>query len=260
MTECDLESLQAETFVRTVRHTPESISTNTDALDWSRALGRRDLPALIVADRQTGGRGRGSNRWWSAEGALTFSLLIEPLEHGVPMPRWPALSLTVGAAIAEALAGLAPGADVRLKWPNDVYVSGRKVSGVLIEAPPDAGQRLVIGVGINVNNPLEQAPPEVRGRAVSLCEVLGRSQPMLPVLQAVLQQLELDLAALATEHPALLSRWRRLCLLTGRSVVITDSGRTTAGTCLGLDDDGALRVQTGRSIERLFSGVVTEFE
>lgn len=260
MTERDLESLQAATFVRTIRHRPESVSTNTDALDWSRELGRRDLPALLLADRQTGGRGRGANRWWSAEGALTFSLLIEPLEHGVPMPQWPALSLTVGAAIAEALSGFAPGADVRLKWPNDVYIGGRKASGVLIESPPDASQRLVIGIGINVNNSPEHAPPEVRARAVSLAEVLGGPQPKLPVLQAVLQQLEVDLAALATKHPSLLGRWRRLCLLTGRSVLITDSGRATAGTCLGLDDDGALRVQTGHTIERLFSGVVTEFE
>lgn len=245
--------------LRRVIRLAEAESTNTVALDWSRAWRSADLPALVLAERQTAGRGRGSNRWWSGKGALTFSVVLEPAHYGIDVARWPALSLAVGAAAATALAPFAPGGDVRLKWPNDVFAAGRKLGGVLIEPPPGRTDRLVIGVGLNVNNSLAEAPEEIRSRAATLSELAGGLLDREAVLAAVLRQLFDDLAALGVENPALLARWRRLCFLTGRSVMVEDCGRVTAGTCLGIDDDGALRVQTERCVERLFSGVVVEY-
>jgi BirA family biotin operon repressor/biotin-[acetyl-CoA-carboxylase] ligase len=257
--ELDVRRLPERTFVRQIRALAETESTNSVALAWSTQLGREELPALVVTELQTAGRGRGANRWWSGPGALTFSLVIEPIAHGVPRTLWPALSLTVGGAVAQSLAIAVPTADARLKWPNDVYLNGRKAVGVLIESPPTNSQRLVIGVGININNSLAAAPDEVRQRAIALCDVSGETHSRLELLAAILKQLEDDLADLSGGSQSLRARWRRQCLLTGRSILITDSGRTIAGTCLGLDDDGALRVQTGQSVERLFSGVVTDF-
>jgi BirA family biotin operon repressor/biotin-[acetyl-CoA-carboxylase] ligase len=259
MDELELAPLTLHTFVRQIRALESVDSTNTAAVEWSPQLTADELPALVITERQTSGRGRGVNRWWSAPGALTFSLLIEPGRHGIPTLGWPALSLTVGAAAATALREQLPRAELRLKWPNDVYLNGRKVAGILIESPPATPHRLVVGIGINVNNSLDSAPEEVRARAAAACDAAGGPVSRTAVLAAVLQQLERDIGELANASPRLPARWRELCLLTGGSVVVTDSGRTIAGTCLGLDDDGALRVQTGRSIERLFSGVVTEF-
>lgn len=245
--------------LRRVIRLTEAESTNTVALEWSRAWTSADLPAVVVAERQTAGRGRGTNRWWSAEGALTFSLVLDPSQFGIVVSRWPALSLAVGAAAATAAAAFAPGVDFRLKWPNDVFASGRKLGGVLIEPPPGQNDRLVVGIGLNVNNSLREAPPEIHGRAATLCELAGGPLDREAVLQAVIGQILHDLRALGAEDPTLISRWRRLCFLTGRSVVVEDCGRVTAGTCLGIDDDGALRVQTDRCVERLFSGVVVEY-
>lgn len=250
--------LRTETFVRTVEHLAETESTNDIALARADSLAAEQLPALVLADRQTAGRGRGGNSWWSAEGSLTFSLLMEPSAFGLPRDRWPALSLTTGAAVATALSKFAGGADVRLKWPNDVFLDGRKVSGILIEAPPSAPGRLVIGIGINVRVPFHEAPPDIRTRAVSLHEAAAEIDRD-DVLIAVLQTLEDFLSQLAAGESRLSQTWRRLCLLTGQSVVIEDVGRTISGTCLGIDDDGALRIQTGVSIERLFSGIVTSW-
>ena len=258
MDELDVRHLPATTFVRQIRAFDETESTNSVALAWSTQLGPEELPALVIAERQTAGRGRGANRWWSGYGALTFSLLIEPEWHGIARARWPTLSLAVGGAIAVAVRSVLPMADVRVKWPNDVYVNGRKACGVLIESPPTNAQRLVVGIGLNVNNSLAAAPEDVRQRAIALCDVREAELSRNELLTAVLRQLESDLAALAENSLALVNRWRRDCYLTGRSVVITDSGRTIAGTCLGIDDDAALRVQTGHHIERLFSGVVTD--
>lgn len=237
----------------------ETESTNTLALRWCSTLTAEQLPALVLADRQTSGRGRGEHRWWSGAGAILGSLIIEPRAYGIPIERWPTLSLSVGSAIAAVLEALVPRGCVRLKWPNDVFADGRKAAGVLIEIPPDVPQRMVIGFGINLNNRLEDAPPELRARAVALCELAGLEFDREAALTHLVQQLLADFELLGRGSPSLRDRWRRQCLLTGRSIVIADNGRTTAGTCLGIDDDGALRVQTDRAIERHFNGHVIKW-
>jgi BirA family biotin operon repressor/biotin-[acetyl-CoA-carboxylase] ligase len=251
------DALGRDTFVRRCARLVEVDSTNRYAAQWSRSLTDGDLPALVVADRQTAGRGRGGNRWWSSEGALTCSLLLAPQSHGLPTSRWPALSLAVGGAVAAALQPFAPGCDVRLKWPNDVYLGGRKVAGILVE-PTETQSRLVVGVGVNVANSLREAPAEIGSRGTSLLDETGVRHSPLSVLTAWLRQLELDLAALTRQPDVLAARWRALCLLSGTHVVVNDISGSTAGTCLGIDDDGALRVQTAEGSRRLFSGTIAE--
>ena len=147
-------------------------STNTVLLDRVRgattraSYGRRayDLqPCLLVAEHQTQGRGRMGRTWQSGpSGSLTFSL-------GLPLALndWSGLSLAVGAAIAEALdpqvAGIDPETPPRLqiKWPNDIWLDGRKLGGILIETVSVGAQRMVvIGVGLNVSElPMPLKPP-----------------------------------------------------------------------------------------------------
>ena len=261
MDELDVGNLARCTFIRRIRALDETDSTNNVARAWSTQLSADEVPALVVAESQSAGRGRGENRWWSGPGSLTFSVIVEPAAWGVPSERWPALSLTVGAATALALEQRVPTSEVRLKWPNDVYLDGRKIAGILIESPPNDSRRLVLGIGVNVNNSLAGVPAEIESRAISLCDATGTTHSRTDLLKDLLTQLWQSLTRLGSDLPRLREDWRRLCLLTGRSVVVTDQGRgVVAGTCLGLDDDGALRVQTDGSVERLFSGVVTEFQ
>src|SRR5438034_451345 len=98
------------------------------------------------------GRGRGTNRWWSADGALTFSLVLEAPQERLPMSRWPQVALVAGVAVCEALERMAPRAEMRVKWPNDVYLAGRKICGILSESVPARRDRIVVGIGVNVNN------------------------------------------------------------------------------------------------------------
>lgn len=248
--------IERETFVAAAEVHAELPSTNDRALRI--APDAAPLPRLIVALRQTHGRGRGANRWWAADGALTFSLLIDAAV--IPEPRRPLISLLAGGAVCDAVAGCVTGADVRLKWPNDVYVAGRKAGGILVEVPPAAPQRLVIGAGLNVNVPLQSAPADVRARAVSLSEIAGTALPLHDLLVSVLQHLEADLALVDAQLQNLLERWRRRCILTGRCVTLHDGTRSIAGTCLGLDDDGSLLLQTLAGPRRFRSGVVESFE
>ena len=128
----------------------ECDSTNTRLLE--RARDGDSAPCLLVAERQTAGRGRLGRHWWSGHGALSFSL-------GLPLapPRWDGLSLAVGVALAEALHP-----SLRLKWPNDLWLCApgldRKLGGVLIETQSLAGgtsaaRHVVIGIGINLQTP-----------------------------------------------------------------------------------------------------------
>ena len=247
--------IERETFVVQAEVHAELPSTNDRALRL--AAETTATPRLIAALRQTAGRGRGANRWWGGDGALLFSLILD-----VPPVRpeqLPQLSLCTGTAVCQAVAQFAPGGDVRLKWPNDVYLNGRKLSGVLIEMPPDCPQRLVVGIGVNVNNSVASAPPEVATRATSIRDSGGVEQDLTDVLVAVLLQIEQELSDFHDRPRELPARWRRFCLLTGRSVTLACGPHALSGTCLGIEDDGALLLETVAGPQRFYGGMVESF-
>jgi BirA family biotin operon repressor/biotin-[acetyl-CoA-carboxylase] ligase len=251
-----LRRLQRETFLRHVDWHDELDSTNTQAI----SLATRDdlaLPRLIGAVRQTAGRGRGSNSWWSSDGALTFSLLFNPLECGLPLPRWPQVALMTGLAVADTLEGYLPVASVQLKWPNDVFVLGRKICGILVEVPPGRTDRLVVGIGLNVGNSLADAPHDVQDAAVSLVDLLGQDHPSLgDVLFTLIRKWDGWLKRLAAGELDFPMAWRSKCYLMGHRVTVTIGPETWTGTCLGLDSDGRLLVNTDNGIERVLAGTV----
>jgi BirA family biotin operon repressor/biotin-[acetyl-CoA-carboxylase] ligase len=188
----DADELRATTFVRHVEVHQTLHSTNDRAAELARDP-TIELPALIAARLQTAGRGRGANKWWSAEGALTFSLLLDSAEIGISVQNWPQLSLATAAAICDAISAEAPRASLSIKSPNDVLIDGRKVCGILVESPSGTAQarnRLIIGVGINVNNSCRAAPLEIRSKATALCHVTGTHQNLQAILVRALQAIE----------------------------------------------------------------------
>ncbi len=255
---CDFTSLLAAGWVQKVDCFDDLGSTNDYAI--ATAADPRPHPRLVICDRQQSGRGRGANRWWASEGALTFSLVIEPLVLGIPADRWPTLSVAVGGAICEALAPCIPSSDVRLKWPNDVYADGRKLGGILVEVPQVTPPRLVIGIGINVSNSAREAPPEVQARMTSLADLTSDPPTRNEVLERVLSQLESDLGDLTSLPLSLARKWRQRCLLAGQTVTLNDGIRTLSGACQGIDDDGAIRIYTEFGLQRYFSGSVETYE
>ena len=254
----DLTAFPTTGWIQTVDFFDELGSTNDHAI---RTAGDpRPHPRLVICNRQLSGRGRGANRWWASEGALTFSVVIEPLVLGISADRWPTLSVAIGGAICEALAPCIPMSDVRLKWPNDVFADGRKLGGILVEVPQVTPAQLVIGIGINVGNSARGAPPEVQARMTSLADLTAHPPSRGEVLELVLAQLEADLGQLVSEPLSLARKWRQRCLLVGRTVTLNDGIRTLSGACQGIDDDGALRVYTEFGPQRCFGGSVEAFE
>jgi len=245
-------------------------STNTVLLERLRtvdarrgagtALGRRSgdrNPCLLVAERQTAGRGRRGRSWQSAPGAsLTFSLAL-PLAPA----SWSGLSLAVGAALADALdppAGSVP-PRIGLKWPNDLWLAdapgrGRKLGGVLIETVSAGRVRLaVIGIGLNVR-PLDEV--DAGSGFACMQEIDARADA-----PAVLHRVALPLARAlrrfeAEGFAAFVADYAGRDLLAGHAVRTTQQG-VSEGIVAGVDASGALQLQTGAGLVAIHSGEVS---
>ncbi len=255
----ELSRISHETWVDRVHYFESTDSTNNRALEHAEAS-RDSLVELFVAEKQTVGRGRGSNTWWSGPGALTWSLLSRPLD--VPIAHLPQVSLSIGAAICDAVDHFVAG-DVTLKWPNDVYLNGRKVAGILIERVGDPGLRVVIGVGLNVNNSVGAAPTELQDTAIAMTDVVGHAGQVFDrsaVLIECLRQIEQYFDRFLAQDSTLAATWRARSLLTGRQVRLATGKGETVGYCEGLADDGALVLQTDTGQQKCYGGVVTEFD
>jgi BirA family biotin operon repressor/biotin-[acetyl-CoA-carboxylase] ligase len=140
--------------------------------------------ATVVADVQTAGRGRLGRVWEAPAGrAILCSVLLRPR---APLPLWPELSLVAGEAVAAAIRA-ETGVEASLRHPNDVVVAGRKIVGVLPEA---SSGRVVLGIGVNVNQAANELPRDTTKPPTSLRLELGRELERAPLLAAILLELE----------------------------------------------------------------------
>lgn len=240
----------------------DEIGSTNDHAQRVAAAANTKFPYLIGAERQTLGRGRGANRWWSGAGALTFSLVLDAEAEGLSPAVWPFHSLLTGLAIAETLAEFVPHHVAEVKWPNDVYLAGKKICGVLMEAPSGPAQgKLIVGIGINVNNSLAQAPAEVAARAVALCDLVGCEFDRFELLASILSGLQSWRRRLVAEgFGPLRAAYSARCFLTGKQVRVESGGEIFSGICQGINSSGALVLQTERGAVARHAGGVLSVE
>jgi BirA family biotin operon repressor/biotin-[acetyl-CoA-carboxylase] ligase len=227
------------------RHYRVTDSTNTRA----RELAAAGSPGgtVVTAREQTAGRGRVGRVWTAPEGkALLYSAILRPLDE-----RHLLLPLSVPLAVCAAAEALRPGIECQVKWPNDVWLDGRKLSGILIEARPQDGWA-VIGIGLNLTIAPDEFPPDLRQPAVSLFAPLpgtrGESRRSLPAVAPTgLPPSPSTATAVLSRHLAdwvtasdkdVLAEWRRRDGLRGREV----SWEEGSGIASGIDDRGNLIV------------------
>lgn len=213
----------------TVEVLPEIDSTNTELMRRARA-GQTE-PTLLVAERQTAGRGRLGRPWQSAVGdSLTFSL-------GLPLaPQdWSGLSLAVGLSVAESLH-----ADIGLKWPNDLWWQERKLAGILIEAATSGGHsQVVIGIGINIRPRSAEGLSTAPAALTELWPQATAGQALLRLMPPLVRALH-DFAqhGFAPLH----TRYAARDVLMDREVQTSDRAQ---GRCLGVSANGSLRLLSG---------------
>lgn len=264
------ERLSTQYVGRHVHYFESIDSTNRVATE----LGRQGAAegTLVIADRQTAGRGRLNRQWLAPAGSsLLMSLLFRP---DLSPPQSMRVAMTCSLAIADAIEQTTP-LHVRLKWPNDILVNGRKVGGILTELSLNR-ERLdfvVVGIGLNVNLSFEESLPTCTPEAApdtsraslhhlsfsstSLSRELGREISRLALLKAFLESTERRYSALKAGHFPLREWAERLDTL-HKEITVTSEGETLTGHAETVDEDGALllRLNDG-SLKRILAGDVT---
>lgn len=216
-------------------------------LDSTNALARELASAgdpegeVVVADSQNLGRGRLDRVWISPPGVnIYFSLILRPQ---MPMERVAQISLLAALALARSCSrvySISPG----LKWPNDVFLGGKKAAGILSEAQGDGGgvRFVICGVGINVNLDPGDLPPEIRERSTSVSAFLGHPVPRTQLFQAFLEDFEeIYFDFLIRGLSPFVPEWNRLSILEGKRIKVNGE-RELEGVVVGLDPSGALRL------------------
>lgn len=223
-------------------------STNAEAL---RAIERgQTAPFLVLAERQTAGRGRRGRKWASPFAENIYYSLVLRIEGG--MRQLEGLSLVVGLAVMQALREFGI-SGAGLKWPNDVLVGQKKVAGILLELVGDPADvcHVVLGVGINVNmqitDEVDQQWTSMRlesGKVFDRNHLVGKLGAML---QTYLSRHQLD------GFSAIQAEWEQNHLWQGRAVSLIAGVNHIDGEVLGIDGQGALRLRVG-GVEKVFSG------
>jgi BirA family biotin operon repressor/biotin-[acetyl-CoA-carboxylase] ligase len=194
---------------------------------------------LVTADEQTAGRGRQGRSWLAPPGkALLMSVVLRDL--GAAQAYLP---LAAALAVCEASEASAPGVRCAIKWPNDVWVDGRKLAGILVEGRPQEGWA-VLGIGLNVTTKQDEFPEELRETATSL----GTSS-----IEKVLERLSARLDARLADDPArIVADWSERDALRGRQI----RWQGGEGTATGIDESGSLMVETSSGRVALDAGEV----
>lgn len=230
-------------------------STNQFLLD--QASQKAPEGALAVAEMQTAGRGRHRRLWHSPAGRnLYFSVLLWP---SVPMIRFSQLAMLTALALRRAVLSQMPEAEIALKWPNDLWLNGRKLSGILCECPPEEveGKRgIVLGIGLNVNSLEEDFPPELRTTATSMRWSAGRQfsrEKTLAEFCNAFQELY-DQWQKAADITPFLAEWKEHDALAGKTITVQRTNDTLVGTVEGYSPEGLMRFKTADGIHTISAG------
>jgi BirA family biotin operon repressor/biotin-[acetyl-CoA-carboxylase] ligase len=210
---------------------------------------------VVVAERQTAGRGRRGRAWVSPPGRNVYLSVI--LRPELPPQRAAEVTLVASVALCEAVREAGVEADI--KWPNDVLAGGRKLGGILTEmaAEPDKVQWVVVGIGVNLNARREDFPPELRDVATSLAMERGEPVPRALFAAALLGALERRLTVHAEEgFGEIRDAWREMSGTLGRDVRVATAEGEIVGRAEDIDETGALLVRGPRGLERITGGDV----
>jgi len=225
-------------------------STNTEA--ERQQADDRPTPFAVLSSCQTKGRGRLGRAWHSSSADnLYLSACFTP---NIPPQQLQHFTLWAGIHICRSLQALVPSAALKVKWPNDLHCGGRKFAGMLTEARMDADRihTIIFGIGLNVNANPNGFPAELRKQATSLHAIGGAEQPLNDVAARVLRAVELAYEGCIQSNAGerLIDAWRPLDALAGQTVTAETHGTTLSGTASGIDENGALLLQTPEGARR----------
>lgn len=226
-------------------------STNTLAMEAAQL----DAPpgTVFLADYQTNGYGRRGRLWQTAKGQnLTFSLILHLPISGTVAGMVP---LAAALAVSEAVAKIVSPNTPQLKWPNDIFLDGRKICGILLQSFGAPATPMVLGIGLNVNQSI--FPPELSGSATSLLLATGQHVDRASMMANVLLHLERNLELLSTDPALVRKRYTKNLMWVGKNCLVTGANEKIVGTLVGIEESGALILETHKGLRTIYAGDVS---
>jgi BirA family transcriptional regulator, biotin operon repressor / biotin---[acetyl-CoA-carboxylase] ligase len=215
---------------------PEISSTNTRAMEmaWDNA----HEGTVVIAERQTSGKGRLGRKWISPKGNLYFSVILRP---DIPLHKAPLITLMGAVAVASGIRKVCQ-VHAEIKWPNDVLISGKKVCGLLTEmsAEQDRIRHIVLGIGVDVNMDLEVLPTDVRTLTTSLMSETSQKINRNALLKEIFREIDQWYQVLLQDPAEVLKAWEKFNMTLGSRVTISGAGEALEGLAQGLDTEGRL--------------------
>jgi BirA family biotin operon repressor/biotin-[acetyl-CoA-carboxylase] ligase len=230
-------------------------STNTYARQLAEVGAREG--EVVIAETQTQGRGRLGRHWHSPPFAnLYLSVILRP---NLSPAHAPQITLMAAVAVAETVSAFVPSGPA-IKWPNDILLDGKKLAGILAEAACGAGrvEHVILGIGVNLNGPVNSMPEEIRGRATALAEVTGKTVEREGFCRRLIQTLDRCYGELEQSgFEALASRWSTYFALRDQPVRVESLDPILYGRARGIDREGALLVEDDSGVlHRVIAGDV----
>lgn len=211
-------------------------STNTHAME----LANKGAPegTVVIAETQTGGKGRLGRTWISPKGNLYLSVILRPK---IPTHKAPLITLMGAVAVVSAIRKQLE-LNAGIKWPNDIFLSGKKAGGLLTEmsAEPDRVKHIVLGIGLDVNMDLAELPAEIRPVSTTLAAEAGEKMDRSLLLRRMLSELDRWYHTFLTNEAAVPAEWEAFNVTLGNRVAVSGLGETIEGLAQGIDNEGRL--------------------
>ncbi|KYC54446.1 MAG: putative biotin ligase [Candidatus Methanofastidiosum methylothiophilum] len=208
---------------------------------------------VVISEKQTSGRGRRGRNWESPEGGIAISFILKP---NVSPERAPQMTLISSLALVETLNTIHNGLNAKIKWPNDILISGRKISGILTELSADMEKinYVVVGVGVNLNSTIENLPENATSLEIETKEQV----PVKQFLKSFFNHYDkLYLEYLNGGIDQIIERWKKNSDTLGKKVKIIGINETYEGLAKDIDENGALILETNEKEIRVYSGDVS---
>jgi BirA family biotin operon repressor/biotin-[acetyl-CoA-carboxylase] ligase len=213
-------------------------------------LAYEDVPegTVIIAEEQTTGRGRMDRKWYSPKyTGIWMSLILRP---NIPLTKAPQLTLLAAVAIVQAIeemTDLTP----EIKWPNDILINGKKITGILTELQAEADRinSVIIGIGMNVNQSKEDFPSDIQNIATSLLIEKGKTISRADLIRGIFTHLEkLYLLFLEQGFLPIKLLWESYAVSIGKDVTARTISNTIVGKALGITNEGVLKIEDENGI------------
>ncbi len=249
------KNLSTDFIGQVIQYYPNLDSTNTKA--WELISKNTPTGTVIITDNQTKGRGRQSHKWISIPGqSLTFSIILYP--NAMPSQS-NIYSLIAGLAITDCLNEY--NIPAQLKWPNDILINGKKVGGILCESKISGGviKSMVIGIGLNVNEPIEAFHKILRNNMTSLASASGKQYQSEIILAIILNHLEHRIQNQNETRLQILD-WEERCAHLNQKVTFHSGNEIVSGIFKGLTETGQAIITINNNDIKFDSGEIVEID